>query len=178
MIKITLPKISLVIGGAASGKSKYAESIVMSSGLPRSYIATAQVYDTEIEAKVTKHKAQRGSGWQTFETPYAPWDALAKIAPPSAVLLDCVTLWLSNIMLDEQNLDIAKQNLFARLQDFDGHIVIVTNEVGQGVVPDNALARNFRQKQGELNQELAAIADLVVLVTAGLPLALKGHLPQ
>ncbi len=178
MIKITLPKISLVIGGAASGKSKYAESIVMSSGLPRSYIATAQVYDTEMKAKVAKHKTQRGLGWQTYETPYAPWNALAEIDAPNAVLLDCVTFWLSNIMMDEQNIDKAKQNLFAGLQAFKGHIVIVTNEVGQGVVPDNALARNFRQEQGELNQELAAIADLVVLITAGLPMALKGHLPQ
>lgn len=178
MIDITLPKLSLVIGGAASGKSKYAENRVISSGLPRCYIATAQAYDTEMTAKISKHKTQRGTGWHTYETPFAPWDALGKIDAPNAVLLDCVTLWLSNIMMDGQDLDQAKQKLFTGLQEFNGHIIMVTNEVGHGVVPDNALARNFRQQQGELNQELAAIADLVVLVTAGLPMALKGHLPQ
>jgi len=173
-----LPKLTLVIGGAASGKSVFAENLVMSYAHLRSYIATAEAFDNEMAAKVAKHKAQRGGEWDTYEKPNAPWDALDKIDSTHVVLLDCVTLWLSNILLGNQDLCIAKDKLLTGLQNFNGSIVIVTNEVGQGIVPDNKLAREFRQHQGEVNQELAAIADLVVLVTAGLPLALKGQLPQ
>ncbi len=172
-----IPKLTLVIGGAASGKSDFAEKLVMSSGLARTYIATAQSFDTEMEQKIAKHKARRGAGWLTYENPLAPWEALADIAPAHITLLDCASLWLSNILLENHDLDAAKSQLFASLKAHKGPIVIVTNEVGQGVVPDNALARTFRQQQGELNQQLAAMADLVVLVWAGLPLAIKGTLP-
>jgi adenosylcobinamide kinase/adenosylcobinamide-phosphate guanylyltransferase len=177
-MKITLPKLTVVIGGAASGKSRFAETLVFSNNTPRAYIATAQAYDAEISAKISKHQAQRGDNWDTYETPLAPWDALAKIDTSHTVLLDCATLWLSNTLLGEHDLNAAKGKLLTGLQGFNGPIVIVTNEVGQGIVPDNKLARTFRQQQGELNQELAALADLVVFVTAGLPLALKGQLPQ
>ncbi|MEH6360843.1 MAG: bifunctional adenosylcobinamide kinase/adenosylcobinamide-phosphate guanylyltransferase [Amylibacter sp.] len=178
MKKITLPKLTLIIGGAASGKSRFAENLVISSERPRAYIATAQAFDDEMVAKIAKHKTQRGANWDNYEAPLAPWSALAKIDTANAVLLDCATLWLSNTLLGEHDLTTAKAKLFASLKEFHGPIVIVTNEVGQGVVPDNTLARAFRQQQGELNQQLATIADLVVLVTAGLPLAIKGQLPQ
>ncbi len=177
-MKITLPKLTLVIGGAASGKSRFAEDLVFSSSKPRSYIATAQAFDDEMRRKIANHQAQRGAKWDTYEEPLAPWDALKQIEQPNIVLLDCATIWLSNILLGAHDLNAAKDSLIAGMQDFGGTIIIVTNEVGQGVVPDNKLARQFRQQQGELNQQLAAIADLVVLVTAGLPLALKGQLPQ
>jgi adenosylcobinamide kinase / adenosylcobinamide-phosphate guanylyltransferase len=177
VITKVIPKLALVIGGAASGKSCFAEKLVNSSGYPKSYIATAQSFDAEMDAKIAKHKAQRGEGWQTYEASLAPWDALAEIDPNHAVLLDCATLWLSNILLGDHDLEGAKTQLFASLQAHKSPIVIVTNEVGQGVVPDNALARAFRQEQGELNQQLAALADLVVLVTAGIPQAIKGTLP-
>jgi adenosylcobinamide kinase/adenosylcobinamide-phosphate guanylyltransferase len=173
-----LPKLTLVIGGAASGKSVFAENLVMSCDRPRSYIATAQAFDTEMKAKIAKHQTQRGTGWDTYEEPVALWNTFDRISARNVALLDCATLWLSNILLGEEDLNTAKDRLFASLQGFKGTIIIVTNEVGQGVVPDNKLARQFRQQQGELNQQLAAIADLVVLVTAGLPLALKGQLPQ
>jgi adenosylcobinamide kinase/adenosylcobinamide-phosphate guanylyltransferase len=176
-MEIVLPRLTLVMGGAASGKSRFAEKLVLSSGQPRSYIATAQAYDTEMVEKIEKHQTQRGANWDTYETPLAPWEALGKIAPSHNVLLDCATFWLSNIMLGEHDIAAKKVRLFASLTAFDGSIVVVSNEVGQGVVPDNKLARQFRQAQGELNQELAALADLVVLVTAGLPLALKGQIP-
>jgi len=169
--------LTLVIGGAASGKSDFAEKLVMASGLARAYIATAQSFDKEMEQKIAKHKARRGKDWQTYENPLAPWNALANIDPKHITLLDCASLWLSNILLGEHDLDKAKSQLFTSLKNHKGPIIIVTNEVGQGVVPDNALARKFRQQQGELNQQLAVLADLVVLVTAGLPLALKGTLP-
>lgn len=178
VMNITLPSITLVIGGAASGKSRYAENLVQLCEHPCAYIATAQAFDAEMTAKISKHQTQRGDNWDTYETPLSPWDALAKIDPSHTVLLDCATLWLSNTLLGEYDLNAAKNKLLASLQSFGGSIIVVTNEVGQGVVPDNKLARTFRQQQGELNQELAAIADLVVLVTAGLPLALKGQLPQ
>lgn len=177
-MKITLPKLTVVIGGAASGKSQFAENLMFACGKPLAYIATAQAFDDEMKAKITKHQAQRGAKWDTYELPLTPWNALGKIDASTAVLLDCATLWLSNTLLGAHDLAAAKAKLFTGLQDFNGSIVIVTNEVGQGVVPDNKLARAFRQQQGELNQELAAMADLVVLVTAGLPLALKGQLPQ
>lgn len=178
MKKITLPKLTLVTGGAASGKSSFAENLVISSERPRAYIATAQAFDDEMVAKIAKHKTQRGANWDNYEAPLAPWSALVKIDAANAVLLDCATLWLSNTLFGEHDLAAAKAKLFASLKEFHGPIVIVTNEVGQGVVPDNKLARQFRQQQGELNQQLAALSDLVVLVTAGLPLTLKGQLPQ
>ncbi len=177
MITDAIPKLTLVIGGAASGKSGFAEKLVLSSGQPRAYIATAQAFDAEMDQKIAKHQARRSGNWQTYESPLAPWDALADISPDHITLLDCATVWLSNILLGDHDLDAAKRRLFASLQSHKGPIVIVTNEVGHGVVPDNALARGFRQQQGELNQELATISDLVVLVTAGLPIALKGTPP-
>jgi adenosylcobinamide kinase/adenosylcobinamide-phosphate guanylyltransferase len=173
-----LPKLTLVIGGAASGKSGFAENLVMSSNKPRAYIATAQAFDDEMNAKIAKHKAQRGTDWETYEEPLAPWSVLETIDDSNIVLLDCATFWLSNILLGEHDLDAAKAAFLDSLQKFNGSIVIVTNEVGQGVVPDNKLVRVFRQHQGELNQQLAALADLVIQVTAGLPQTLKGQLPK
>jgi adenosylcobinamide kinase/adenosylcobinamide-phosphate guanylyltransferase len=173
-----LPKLTIVIGGAASGKSGFAENLVMTCNSPRAYIATAQAFDVEMNAKIAKHKTQRGADWDTYEEPLAPWSILETIDASNIVLLDCATLWLSNILLGDHDLDAANAAFLDSLQKFNGSIVIVTNEVGQSVVPDNKLARAFRQHQGELNQQLAALADLVILVTAGLPHTLKGHLPK
>ncbi len=175
---LELPKLTLVIGGAASGKSVYAERLVTESNRPRSYIATAQAFDDEMRDKVIKHKAQRGVDWDTYEAPFKPWEAFSQINKSHVTLLDCATLWLSNMLLNEADLTVEKTQFISGLQTAKGSVVIVTNEVGQGVVPDNKLARQFRQAQGELNQELAALCDSVILVTAGLPLALKGQLPQ
>ncbi len=175
---IELPKLTVVIGGAASGKSVFAEKLVMSSNKPRVYIATAQAYDKEMDAKIAKHKTQRGPDWETYEEPLAPWSVLKTIDASNIILLDCATFWLSNTLLGDHDLDAANEQFLLGLQSFNGSLVIVTNEVGQGVVPDSALGRTFRQHQGALNQQLAALADLVILVTAGLPLALKGQLPQ
>ncbi len=173
-----LPHLTVVIGGAASGKSDYAEKIVRQASDKRLYIATAQAWDDEMRAKITAHQAARAAdGWRTVETPKSPEDALAQMAPNEVALLDCATMWLTNHLLGESDLDHAKASLFKGLTEAKGRLVIVTNEVGAGIVPENALARQFREAQGRLNRDLAERADLVVAVMAGLPLALKGHLP-
>ncbi|MCV6584803.1 MAG: bifunctional adenosylcobinamide kinase/adenosylcobinamide-phosphate guanylyltransferase [Marinibacterium sp.] len=168
---------ALVIGGAASGKSGFAEALVTATGRPRSYIATAQVFDDEMSAKVDRHKTMRGSGWSTIEAPLDPGPALSGLGPGDIALLDCATMWLTNQMLADADLDAAQATLLAQIAATRGSVVVVTNEIGQGIVPENALARRFREAQGRLNIALAAQMDLVVQVVAGLPNVLKGRLP-
>lgn len=172
-----LPAQSLVLGGAASGKSLFAEGLVQQSGRPMIYLATAQAFDDEMRAKLAHHKSQRGPGWRTIEEPMDVGRTLAALGGDTAVLLDCVTMWLSNQLLAEADLEEAEASLMAGLALCAAPVVMVSNEVGLSVVPDNALARRFRDAQGRLNQKLAARADLVVNVVAGLPQVLKGHLP-
>ncbi|MEM7074770.1 MAG: bifunctional adenosylcobinamide kinase/adenosylcobinamide-phosphate guanylyltransferase [Pseudomonadota bacterium] len=172
-----LPAVSLVIGGASSGKSSFAESLVIQSGRPRVYLATAQALDAEMREKLRRHKKQRGDGWRTVEEPLEVGRVLAAIGGDHAVLLDCVTMWLSNLMLEDRDPDDAEAGLMAGLALCAAPVVIVSNEVGHSVVPENALARRFQAAQGRLNQKLAARADLVVQVVAGLPHTLKGTWP-
>lgn len=173
-----LPRVTLILGGAASGKSRFAEQMVVRSGLPRTYIATAQAFDDEMERKIRQHIADRGDGWVTIEAPLDTPEAIGKLDAGSATLLDCATLWLSNALLAEEGLDDRCAALLDAVASAAGPLVIVSNEVGQGIVPDTKLGREFRAAQGRLNQDLAAVADLVVLVVAGLPLVLKGRLPE
>jgi adenosylcobinamide kinase/adenosylcobinamide-phosphate guanylyltransferase len=168
----------LILGGAASGKSRFAEQLVVRTGLPRTYIATAQAFDDEMAQKIRKHIADRGDSWVTIEEPLDLPETLGKLDAGSATLLDCATLWLSNAMLAEQALDTRSAALLDQVAAAAGPLVIVSNEVGQGIVPDTKLGRSFRAAQGRLNQDLAAAADLVVLVVAGLPMVLKGQLPE
>ena len=172
-----LPHLTLILGGAASGKSAFAERLVSDSGRARIYLATAQAFDDEMQAKLTLHRRTRGPGWRTIETPLDLAPALRQASGQEAVLLDCITMWLSNHLLADHDLDMAQQTLFAALDTCAAPIVIVSNEVGLSIVPENALARRFREAQGRLNQRLAARADLVVNVISGLPQVLKGHLP-
>lgn len=172
-----LPGLSLVIGGAASGKSAFAERLLTSTGRNLVYLATAQAYDEEMRAKLQRHKEQRGTDWRTIEEPLDVGRTLATISGDTAVLLDCLTMWLSNQILAENPLDEAEAELMAGFALCPAPIVVVTNEVGLSVVPDNALARRFREAQGRLNQKIATKADLVVNVVAGLPQVLKGELP-
>ncbi len=172
-----LPELTLVLGGAASGKSALAESLVVQTGRSRVYLATAQAFDDEMQAKVDRHQDMRGSNWVTIEAPLDPGAALRDTRPDQIVLLDCATMWLSNQMLAEANLTQSQNALMAALSECPAPVVIVSNEVGLSVVPDNALARRFREAQGRLNQALAAQAGLVVNVIAGLPQVLKGQLP-
>ena len=173
-----LPRLTLVIGGARSGKSRLAERLVTGSGRSRRYIATAQAWDDEMRARIARHVADRGDGWITVEAPLDLTSALAAAHPAEAVLIDCATLWLSNHLLAEHDLDAEADHLRAALTACASPVIIVSNEVGWGIVPDNALARAFRDAQGRLNQQLAAQADLVLGVMAGLPMALKGRLPE
>ncbi|MFN3663659.1 bifunctional adenosylcobinamide kinase/adenosylcobinamide-phosphate guanylyltransferase [Yoonia sp.] len=169
----SLPKLTLVLGGAASGKSGYAEGLIEASGLQKVYIATAQVFDAEMEAKVARHRAMRGDGWITVEEHLHVSAVLSQVKHGQAVLLDCATLWLTNVMLADHDIAEASTELAHGLALCPGPVVIVSNEVGQGIVPDNPLARRFRNAQGALNQAIAAQADSVVAVMAGLPLVLK-----
>lgn len=173
-----LPRVTLILGGAASGKSRFAERLVTCFDLPKTYIATAQAFDPEMERKIARHIDDRGAGWATIEEPVEVPRAISTLPEGSATLVDCATLWLSNSLLAERDLTHQSAELLTAVGLSDGPLVIVSNEVGQGVVPDTALGRKFREAQGKLNQDLAASADLVVLVVAGLPMVLKGQLPQ
>lgn len=174
----SLPTLTLILGGAASGKSAYAEALVLGTGLRPLYLATAQAWDAEMTAKIARHKARRGPEWQTVEAPLDLAGALRQTMPEQVVLVDCLTLWLTNQILGDHDLTVAEQGLCAALATAPGPVVLVSNETGLGIVPDNALARRFREAQGALNQRIAARAGLVVAVMAGLPLALKGALPR
>ena len=171
------PDLTFVLGGAASGKSAFAEQIVVSSGKSRIYLATSQVFDDEMRSKVQRHITQRGDGWTTVEAPFDLRPVLSDLTADQVCLIDCATMWLTNHLLAENDLDQAQTELLQALRDCRAPVVIVSNEVGHGIVPDNALSRRFREAQGRLNIALAAQADLAVQVTAGLPLVLKGNLP-
>lgn len=175
--KSVLPALSVVIGGARSGKSRFAEALIGKTQRIQRYIATAQAWDDEMRARIAQHQTDRGTEWITVEAPLRLDAALAASQPDDAVLVDCATLWLSNHLLAQHDLETQCEMLLLALSACHAPVVIVTNEVGYGIVPDNALARRFRDAQGQLNQRLAAQAELVVLVVAGLPVVLKGTLP-
>ena len=172
-----LSHLTLVIGGAASGKSAFAEHLVIATNRPRIYLATAQVFDIEMKDKVDRHRDQRGADWDTVEAAFDLAPVLCGAGADQIVLIDCATMWLTNHMLADNDLEAAQTALVHTLADCAAPVVIVTNELGLSVVPENALARRFRDAQGRLNQRLAAEADLVVNVIAGLPQVLKGTLP-
>jgi adenosylcobinamide kinase/adenosylcobinamide-phosphate guanylyltransferase len=167
-------RLTLVLGGARSGKSRYAESLITARAPPWIYVATAQAGDDEMARRIAAHRARRNAGWQTIEAPHDLAGALETASAHARLLVDCMTLWLTNRMLAEADLDAEIGRLEEALLRRAGMAVLVSNEVGYGIVPDNALARRFRDAQGRLNQRLAASADRVVLVVAGLPLAVKG----
>ncbi len=172
------PDLTLVLGGARSGKSAWAERLVRVAARPKVYIATAQAFDGEMEERIAQHKQQRGDGWTLIEAPSDIAGALAGMDSGSVVLIDCLTLWLGNRMLAEADIAAEAAALLDVLAEAPVPVVCVSNEVGMGLVPDNALGRKFRDAQGALNRDLAARADLVVFVAAGLPLVLKGALPE
>lgn len=174
----SLPALTLVIGGARSGKSRLAERLVSATRRPRTYIATAQAFDTEMSDRIAQHISDRGPDWTTIEAPTDIATALASCDPAGAILFDCATLWLSNMLLSDHDLNDASQKLMETLSTSPAPIVIVSNEVGWGIVPENALARRFRDAQGRLNQMIAARAALVIGAMAGLPFTLKGTLPE
>jgi adenosylcobinamide kinase/adenosylcobinamide-phosphate guanylyltransferase len=172
-----LPKLTLVTGGARSGKSSYAEGLARSSLRPRRYIATAQAFDAEMADRIAHHRAQRGEAWTTVEAPLDLCAALAAAQSDEVVLVDCLTLWLTNHLLADHDLPTEVSRLEQSLTACPAPLICVTNEVGWSIVPIDALSRRFRDEQGRLNQRIAALSGLTVAVLCGLPLALKGSLP-
>ena len=167
--------LALVLGGARSGKSAYAERIVVESGMQRVYIATAEPGDAEMTARIAQHRAGRGPEWRNVEEAQGLEEALGREAGAGrAVVVDCLTLWLSNVMFAGADLAVRTAALCQAASSAPGLVVLVSNEVGLGLVPDTPLGRRFRDAQGRLNQAVAAVADRVVFVAAGLPLYLKG----
>ena len=165
---------TLVLGGARSGKSTFAEQLVEASGLARIYLATATAGDDEMRSRIAHHRERRGEGWITVEEPLALVDALTREATRGrAVLVDCLTLWLSNLMQAGADLDEAADDVVRTLDGYAVPVVFVSNEVGLGIVPDTPLGRAFRDAQGRLNMRMADRADRVVLMAAGLPLIMK-----
>lgn len=167
-------KITLVTGGAKSGKSRHAEGIVKASGLLSIYIATGQALDDEMADRITAHKIQRGDGWQTIEEPLDLCGALVRTDGQGIRLVDCLTLWLSNLFVAEVDWDARLAEVLEVLQTQQSPVVLVTNEVGGGIVPMSDMGRRYRDASGVMNQRIAEVADAVLLVTCGLPLSLKG----
>jgi adenosylcobinamide kinase/adenosylcobinamide-phosphate guanylyltransferase len=168
---LNLTGCTLVLGGARSGKSRYAEAL-LANAHPRLYLATAAAGDEEMAERIRRHREQRGLAWTTREAPLELPDAIR--AETGALLVDCLTLWLSNLMAQDRDIDGATEQLCAAIRRPGGPVVLVSNEVGLGIVPDNALARAFRDHAGRLNQSIAGIAERVVFMAAGLPMTLKG----
>jgi adenosylcobinamide kinase/adenosylcobinamide-phosphate guanylyltransferase len=165
---------TLVLGGARSGKSAFAEQLIGDSGLLRIYLATATAGDDEMRSRIAHHRVQRGGGWTTVEEPLALVDTLTREATDGrAVLVDCLTLWLSNLMLAERDPEMEARRLAQFLGAAKHPVVLVSNEVGLGLVPETRLGRSFRDAQGRLNQIVAATVPNVVFIAAGLPLWLK-----
>ena len=162
--------LTLVLGGARSGKSRHAEALLTRLPPPWTYIATAQAFDDEMRARIDAHRAARAGGWTTVE---APLDLAAALATPNPVLVDCLTLWLTNLILADRDPAAATALLLKALATRPAPTVLVSNEVGLGIVPDNALARRFRDEAGLLHQRLATAAGRVLLMVAGLPMQVK-----
>lgn len=166
--------VTLVLGAARSGKSRYAESLVTASAPPWLYVATGEARDDEMAARIAEHRTRRGPEWHTVEAPRDLPGAVAAAPVGNAVLVDCLTLWLSNLMLADMAVEQEFEKLEAALAAAAAPAVVVANEVGLGIVPSFPLGRRFRDMQGILNQRIAARADRVVLMVAGLPLVVKG----
>lgn len=175
MAPLQAASLTLILGGARSGKSARAEALVLQAGLSPVYVATAQVWDDEMRIRVDDHKARRDARWTNIEAPDDLAGALAgHCAQDRIVLVDCLTLWVTNLMLSEADIAARFDGLMAALGGLKGPVVMVSNEVGFGIVPDNAMARAFRDHAGRLHQMIAARANRVELVVAGLPMTLKG----
>ena len=164
--------LSLILGGTRSGKSQHAERIITAQPPPWTYVATAQAFDDEMRERIAIHQARREAGWVVIEEPLDLARALVE-AGERPVMVDCLTVWLSNLMLGRHDIASATEALDVALDRRGAPTVLVSNEVGLGIVPDNALARAFRDAAGRLNQHFAARADSVLFLVAGLPMRVK-----
>ena len=170
-----MTEMILVLGGTRSGKSTYAETLALARPAPRLYLATAEAGDAEMTERIRLHRVRRAQHWTTVEEPLDLPGTLRRHggAQDATLLVDCLTLWLSNLMAAGRDIEAATAELIAACDAVRGSLILVSNEVGLGIVPDNALARAFRDHAGRLNQAVAARADRVVFVAAGLPMVLK-----
>ena len=173
MCHLTMAKSILITGGARSGKSQLAERLIADLGPYPTYIATSEVRDAEMADRVTQHRNRRGPEWQLIEEPFDLTGALTRTSGP--VLVDCLTLWLTNLMLADRDWQQAADALALAIPILPHPAIFVTNEVGLGIVPENALARRFRDAAGRLNQTVAETVDEVYLCVAGQPLKVKPH---
>ena len=166
---------TLVLGGARSGKSAFAQKAAetAASGSSPTLIATGQAFDDEMAERIARHRADRGESWITVEAPLALPQAVAALPVDAVAVVDCLTLWLSNLMLDERDIETAATELVAAVAACPARLWLVSNEVGLGLVPETPLGRRFRDEAGRLHQRLAANVDAVYFVAAGLPLRLK-----
>lgn len=176
-MSVEFPKLSFVLGGAASGKSDFAEALAISAGRDLVYIATAQGLDDDMQAKIDKHKASRGSNWTTIEEPLEIAHTLRHADPQAVVLIDCLSLWLSNLMHADRDVSHHTEMLLDAIDHASCAVICVSNEVGMSLVAPTKLGRDFQNAQGAMNRAVAAHANLAVLVSAGLPVVLKGTLP-
>jgi adenosylcobinamide kinase/adenosylcobinamide-phosphate guanylyltransferase len=167
--------IHFIIGGARSGKSRYAEKLASDSRKEVVYVATAQAYDNEMEARIQHHKEQRPDVWQTFEEPIYIDDVISNYNSSShCILIDCLTLWVTNLLCQNEDVAAYKTILLEALSHTESDIILVSNETGMGVVPLGELTRRYCDEAGWLHQEIAAVADQVVLMVAGIPVVIKG----
>jgi adenosylcobinamide kinase/adenosylcobinamide-phosphate guanylyltransferase len=167
------PLLTFVIGGARSGKSRHAQSLARANLAPWVMIATAEALDEEMRERIAGHRRERGDGWITMEAPIDLAGALTEAPAEAPVVIDCLTLWLSNLMLGGHDPDLAVTGLEVALRARRAPTIVVSNEVGLGIVPETPLGRAFRDKAGSLNQRLAARAQHVVFMVAGLPMTVK-----
>ncbi|MGX5734868.1 bifunctional adenosylcobinamide kinase/adenosylcobinamide-phosphate guanylyltransferase [Bosea thiooxidans] len=165
--------LTLVLGGARSGKSRHAEALVEALPAPWTYIATAEAHDDEMRQRIAEHRARRPAGWQTVDAPLQLAEAIAAQPAGQPILVDCLTFWLTNVILAEHDTAAAREALIAACAQVSAPLVLVGNEVGLGIVPENALARRFRDEAGRLHQALAARAARVIFMVAGLPMQVK-----
>nr|WP_313427220.1 bifunctional adenosylcobinamide kinase/adenosylcobinamide-phosphate guanylyltransferase [Brevundimonas diminuta] len=169
--------LTLVLGGARSGKSGYAqrqaEQAAEAAGRPPVFIATAEAFDDEMRDRIARHQAERGQGWRQVEAPLNLAEAVRALSAKDVAVVDCLTLWLSNQMLAERDLAAAVDDLAQALAACPATLWVVSNEVGWSLVPDNPLGRRFRDEAGRLNQRIAAVADAACLIVAGMRLPLE-----
>ncbi|MEE9272537.1 MAG: bifunctional adenosylcobinamide kinase/adenosylcobinamide-phosphate guanylyltransferase [Robiginitomaculum sp.] len=166
---------NLILGGARSGKSRRAQLLAENMAKHRIYVATAEGLDAEMLARIDRHRSDRGLGWKTVETPLDLVEAIKQsMNHKQVVIVDCLTLWLSNLMHARRDIEAESEALVQVILNIKGGIILVSNEVGMGLVPETTLGRNFRDAQGRLNQKIASVCEHVELVVAGLPLTIKG----
>lgn len=168
-------RLTLVLGGARSGKSRFSEGLAAETGLERHYLATGRAYDEEMRQRINRHRTDRGHDWITHEVPLDLVCRLEGIDDPArVVLVDCLTLWLTNLMLERRDIQAESEALIETFRNLSSRVILVSNEVGLGIVPENRMAREFRDHAGRLHQQIATVADQVFFVAAGLPLKIKG----